>query len=490
MFDINSLFQDGTVEKINLFFSGQEDDKVRLSDTDILSIIFACRSINSLTSFQLICNWSAVNRPELISTISRGIVIADTSLKGSEIDISFKLYSLNDTERAFTLISALDANNVQVLNAIFSILDKKSQILFFDFLARMFYFRFKNQNILKRNGTALNHFITSIDLIIDQMSERKLTSTLLRKTKAAALLSRHDFKSARMSLEGIKDREVPYARLQIDFREACATRNFEAAQSFGISMIKTMLASPWLRTGSGDLGKFDANACLIALKRTYGLLDTNGIDPFLISGTLLGMVRDGRIFEHDKDFDIAVIGWEKQFKIFEILYKSGEYDVDIRKLRGEESSLLPVRHKPTGIACDIFFMLSHGDKFLHCVDFELGFTIPFLFSKFDLEIKNFGHEYFRVPAPYEINLSENYGAGWMFPDKGYDVLLEAPAIIDKLSPSFKTLSLDRILSSVVRNDAAGLKRKLQFLGGLLGPEEDEYSHFIRELSVNNKPYVF
>lgn len=483
MLNLNSLFQDSTVERVNNFF-GNPTNRKTLTDEDILSVIFACRAINNLAGFEIVINWVSVNRPKLIDKISQGIVVADSSLKGSSIDLSFKLYNMNDFERAFTLMSALDGENADVFRAIVNVLGHESQLQIFDFLTRMLYFKIKNYNLLKINGSELQRYLNSIDFIQEEMSKKKFQSTLIKKIKSAALFQQHSFQAARDSLEGVRDRDVPYSLLQIDFREACAVGNFTAAHNFGISMIHTMIKSPWLRLGFQQVGRFDANACLLALRRTYELLNIDSLEPFLISGTLLGMVREGKIFDHDKDFDIAVVGWEKQFDVFEILYKSGEYDLDVRKLRGDRSSLLPVRHKPTGVACDIFFMRPQGDKFLHNVDFDLGFVIPFLFSKFEFETKRFGDDFFRIPAQYEINLSENYGTGWRLPDSGYDVLIESPAIHNKLSDTYKALALDRLMASIARNDINGFKRKIQYLRGLEHLKRDYFFEFLHEFDLD------
>lgn len=481
MTSINYLFNDNTAERVNEFFSVPKI-RLKLLDEDVISVIFTCRAINNLAAFEEVCSWATTHRPELINKISRGLVIADLSLRGSGIGLAFQLRKMNNAERAFTLLSALDGKNTEVFNVIIDTVGSDDQLSIFEFLVRMFHFKFKNHLLLKVNGTSLQSFINDMKFVHEQMTKRKFESSLLLKTMAAALANINDFQSARVCLKGIRGTDALYSRTQIDFREACAKGNLKAAQNFVISLIEIVIATPSIRRGFDEIGKFDPNACLISLRRTYELLNTNGLDPFLISGTLLGMVRDGKIFDHDKDFDIAVIGWEKQFDVFEILYKSGEYDLDVRKLRGDKTSLLSVRHKPTGIVCDIFFMRAEGEAILHNVDLELGFTIPFIFSQFEFEEKRFGDDCFRVPAQWERNLSENYGVGWRSPDPGYDVLIESPGIRDKLSDEYKTLALDRILNSVVRADVRGLNRKINYLGQLGFDEADIFHKFVKKLS--------
>ncbi|MCC7795117.1 LicD family protein, partial [Escherichia coli] len=51
---------------------------------------------------------------------------------------------------------------------------------------------------------------------------------------------------------------------------------------------------------------FSVNAAKIALLGLKKILDANKIQFFLVSGTLLGCIRDKKLLKHDKDIDIGV----------------------------------------------------------------------------------------------------------------------------------------------------------------------------------------
>ena len=87
--------------------------------------------------------------------------------------------------------------------------------------------------------------------------------------------------------------------------------------------------------------------CQIALDETYKILDQGGFEPFIISGTLLGMAREGKIFAHDKDFDLGILGWEAQFDIFSLLFKTNKYELNIHELKGSQTYTLTARHIQT-----------------------------------------------------------------------------------------------------------------------------------------------
>ena len=181
---------------------------------------------------------------------------------------------------------------------------------------------------------------------------------------------------------------------------------------------------------------FDREVAEKVLCETNELLRSAGVDVFIISGTLLGCMRGGRILEHDKDFDLGVIGWEAQFDIAQALLKSQKYTFSTDRLKGHNLFLLGAVHVPTGYAFDIFFFHDSGDTYKHGIQFQLEYSIHYQFTKFDLREVDFLGQKFLIPGDYNLFLEENYGKDWRTPDTNYFVKLESPALIEKSGPSF------------------------------------------------------
>lgn len=210
-------------------------------------------------------------------------------------------------------------------------------------------------------------------------------------------------------------------RYSIPMQRALRRGDHAAAIKFADQLL------PFCSPGLKDVG-FSREIAEHALCRISAILKREGLQPFLISGTLLGFVREGRIFEHDKDFDIGIIGWENQYNVAAALLNSGEFLFSAKDLRGSNLFLLPVRHVPTGFDFDIFFFHDRGSYFLHGIDSRIGYTLNYKFSKFDLTVKNFIGMDFFIPSDYRKMLAENYGEKWEIPDPNYFVKLQSPAL--------------------------------------------------------------
>ena len=177
-----------------------------------------------------------------------------------------------------------------------------------------------------------------------------------------------------------------------------------------------------------EKGGFDRNAAEIALLRANSILRAAGVKIFPISGTLLGLTREGRIFEHDKDFDLGVIGWLPQFDIASALISSGEFFVNHAGLKGAKTFMLDAKHLETGYTFDIFLFHDRGDHFLHGIDSRAHYTLNYKFSKFNLIEAEFLGQSFYIPEQTNRMLSENYGNDWMIPNPNYFVKIESPAL--------------------------------------------------------------
>lgn len=194
--------------------------------------------------------------------------------------------------------------------------------------------------------------------------------------------------------------------------------------------------TPEISTDTAQASSFDVLAAEDTLVAVNRLLRAKGLKPFLMSGTLLGYARHGGILPHDKDVDLGLIGWEHQFTVAEALLDAGYFRLDLSQLSGHNRFLMSVHDMRNGMAVDFFLFHDKGDHFLHGIDFDMGFTQNFRFSKFELQEVDFLDDRFYAPADIDRNLSENYG-DWRTPAPSYVVTVESPALCD--SPETRTL---------------------------------------------------
>jgi hypothetical protein len=177
------------------------------------------------------------------------------------------------------------------------------------------------------------------------------------------------------------------------------------------------------------MGGFDTNAAEKTLLAVNEHLRGKGLQPFLMSGTLLGFQRNGALLPHDKDIDIGIIGWEHQFTIAQALLEAGFFKFDLTQLSGHNRFLISAYDLRNGMAIDFFLFHDHGDHYLHGIDFNIEITQNFKFSKFMLREVDFLGDKFFVPDNIDRNLKENYG-DWKTPITSYVVTVESPAIIE------------------------------------------------------------
>jgi hypothetical protein len=482
--DINALLQSGSVDIVNKFFS-LPNYKDKLTDTEIVSVVFACRVSGNKKKFAQINLWIIENRPDLRLALCNGILTQNTNRDKSSFELQFIYRNMNVLERAFSLISATENLDITLLTALIDPLDERVRHILYDFIVRSIVFKFNNDKKIKLTKSALMRFSRSVVFTYSLIQRAGLDAAVLCKVKARVHLALREFTCAREAIIGLDGPDIDYLSGEIDRNEAFGNGDFQKAQFSIIEMINVINTNPLLRSNFRSINVFDSNLCAIALRRTYDILDQADVEPFLAAGTLLGMIRDGKIFDHDKDFDIGVIGWEKQFKIYELLHHSEEYDLDIRQLRGNKSFTFAAFHKPTGISLDIFFFHLENAKFVYGVDLSIGFTFPFHFSKFELIEKEFSVGNYRIPAQFEKYLYENYGDGWMLPDPQYDVFLQSPAIPNKCSDLYKAMSLNRVLNSIAKYNNDRVKQDLQYLKDLNFEKKDEYHKFIHNFVPKN-----
>lgn len=207
---------------------------------------------------------------------------------------------------------------------------------------------------------------------------------------------------------------------------------------------------------------FNIGHAIDTLRTVNQALRSKNLQPFLMSGVLLGYERNRSLLPHDKDLDLGLIGWEHQFTVMQALLELGHFKVDMSELTGSKRYLLSAMDLRNGISVDFFMFHDRGDHYCHGIDFEYGYTENFRFSKFELHEVDFLGERFWVPSNIDQNLTENYG-DWKTPEKNYVVTVESPAIMDKGGQVHKlTAQLELIKTISQRMPAVRAERILKY----------------------------
>ena len=204
------------------------------------------------------------------------------------------------------------------------------------------------------------------------------------------------------------------------------------------------LVTPASLSNKGQSSKFRKDA-LEAYFELLDLFDELNISIFAISGTMLGMVREGDFLEHDNDIDLGVIDEGLGFsKVIKAINQSDSFfikKIDYPCYRGKgkdgpnytrlaSPSLLKIGHR-TGVHTDLFVHIKIGDKYWH------GSSLHgWLNSRFDLEKINFKGRVVFIPKTYDLYLTENYG-DWKTPVSKFRCSTDTPNI--DITNSCKTL---------------------------------------------------
>jgi len=163
------------------------------------------------------------------------------------------------------------------------------------------------------------------------------------------------------------------------------------------------------------LAKFEKDSALNVLNYIDRVLKEEGISPFLISGTLLGIIRDGGFIENDNDLDIGV--WSDQTNEKNLL-KLLEKHERFRTVYALQH-MVQVTDK-SGIVVDVFIHYKEGRNVWHGTDTHRWYN-----SAFTIKELYFANQTYFIPGnPYEY-LKENYGI-WQTPVFFWDYSFDTP----------------------------------------------------------------
>ncbi|WGE87428.1 hypothetical protein NYR88_09800 [Actinobacillus equuli subsp. haemolyticus] len=153
----------------------------------------------------------------------------------------------------------------------------------------------------------------------------------------------------------------------------------------------------------------------IALADLKKVLDHKNIPFFLISGTLLGCIREGKLLGHDKDIDVGVWDEYSYEELANNLATSGYFYVVPTRTK----HLIMLRHV-NGIIIDVFIHYREPNDYWHA-----GVKIKWHNSPFNLVYTNFLGQQYLIPENYDLYLTENYG-DWRTPKTKFDSAFDTP----------------------------------------------------------------
>ena len=205
-----------------------------------------------------------------------------------------------------------------------------------------------------------------------------------------------------------------------------------------------------------------ANQALLALKAA---LDAEGVPFFLAYGTLLGIVRDGRLLPHDKDMDVGV-AWDvpRDELVDKLIQRHGFAATDPFLQTPEKREWnVSLVHRATDIAIDLFFFKPEGEHLLSGVH-QLPVPLLWRFSRFTTRGHEFLGQQWQVPDTPERYLEEIYGSGWRTPDAYFDSLISGHNRNPEALDVALCYAYNRLFDRVHRGEwlkAAGYCRQIQ-----------------------------
>jgi hypothetical protein len=216
------------------------------------------------------------------------------------------------------------------------------------------------------------------------------------------------------------------------------------------------------RPEAADEHGFDVAKASRALSDLTRMANEKGTPVFLVSGTLLGYVREGQLLAHDKDIDVGIVGWENQYKLCMALQETGLFTVSTEFLKGKDTFYIPIKHNETGMWIDVFVYHPQGEHWVTGVDFFFGYRQTFAFTPFELQEIEFLGVTMQAPANAELNLTENYG-NWRVPDASYLSHLESPSTMDKGNLDYMLSARMLILSACLANKNLKIEKVLSLM---------------------------
>jgi tetratricopeptide (TPR) repeat protein len=261
------------------------------------------------------------------------------------------------------------------------------------------------------------------------------------------------------------------ARLQMDHA---------AARTSALRALALIQFDPG-QPGTGGLRPPAGSDVKAALVATCDRLQAVGADHHLMAGTLLAIVKDGRLFPHDKDVDLALPDLDPAALagLREAMLADGAFSAfpPAPALAGSEITVVGLLHVASGVGVDLMLPRRQHDGGMRnetgWPDQLVSVLSPYAIGRLHWEGRDWP-----VPDPLEPYLAGMYGADWreqvsnhagVAYDRCYsDTMLSNASRTPESIPRAVTLGLLRLLEAL---DARAWSKAVAYCAQLLAREE-------------------
>ena len=231
------------------------------------------------------------------------------------------------------------------------------------------------------------------------------------------------------------------------------------------------LVCRWFKTGAKPptaprKRPMDGTTAAVALAGVLQLAGQAGCRVFLISGTLLGLHRNGRLLPHDKDIDLGVM-WDDPAlpALLDALCAPGPVRL-VRKVALSRWAMAmnprfpalaqgtilykfdwTAREGSVPVRVDLFIHFPCGDEVLHG-----SYHSMWANSSFELAERRYGTATYLVPADVDRYLAENYGE-YGVERVNFESSVDCPNVRNWLSLPATLFLLEKLFRFHASNDA-------------------------------------
>lgn len=233
---------------------------------------------------------------------------------------------------------------------------------------------------------------------------------------------------------------------------AMRSQNYDEAAELWKDFIKKTINNEAIFPTNSCRRKFSsakASKALIDLKKVF---ESAGIEFFLVSGTLLGCIREGKMLSHDKDIDVGVWSDVRTEKVIDHIKSSGLFYIQASR----SSLAIRIKHV-NGTAVDIFLHFKEENNYWHG-----GSKLKWNNTPFSLVKHRFLKDEYLIPAEYDLYLTENYG-DWRTEKSKFDSAIDTPNASVLSSPELIIHSYKQLANAIYLNESQKIHLHMNIL---------------------------